>query len=265
MNERKILVVDDEAPIREMLAKAFGKAGYAVRAVSNGEEALEAFSQKFFPLVYLDLGLETMTGFELCERLREDHPQLVIYALTGYASLFESNEFRDAGFNDFFCKPIKLDALYKSADDAFEKLDRLADEPSPIVIKRILIIDDDDGFRNMLRQMLESEGYEITEAHDGEEGVKCQYAQPADLIITDIVMPKKEGLETICEIQKKYPDVKVIVVSGAGWYGAEVEFDMARILGARTLKKPFKRRALLKTMEEICRQSTPVKKESYQV
>ena len=117
MNERKILVVDDEAPIREMLVKAFGKAGYAVRAVSSGEEALKVFSQEFFPLVYLDLGLETMTGFELCERIREDHPQLIIYALTGYAALFQSNDFRDAGFNDFFCKPFKRRALLKTMEE----------------------------------------------------------------------------------------------------------------------------------------------------
>ena len=71
MIEHKILVVDDEAAIREMLTTAFTRAGYAAFTAVNGEQALEILKQESIPLMFIDLGLQTMTGFELCERIRQ--------------------------------------------------------------------------------------------------------------------------------------------------------------------------------------------------
>ena len=130
-------------------------------------------------------------------------------------------------------------------------MDRKAKEGRPIVINRILIIDDDDSFRKMLRQMLEAHGFEVMEASDGEAGIRRQAACPADLIISDIVMPKKDGIETILTIKEQYPDVKIIVVSGFDWYGNEAEIDLARAMGARTLKKPFKQKELLAIIKQL--------------
>jgi len=251
MNERKLLIVDDEAYIRELLESAFSKAGYTVLSASCGEEALGILGQQLIPVIYIDLGLETMTGFELCERIRTDHPETIIYALTGYSSLFQRSEYLEAGFNEYFAKPVKLGVLYKSAQDAFDEIDRLAKQPAPVVIKRILIIDDDEGFRKMLRQILEAEGYEVAEACDGAAGIKQQISDPADLIITDIIMPKKKGIETMLEIKKTHPNLNFIAVSGGGFYGPEMDLKTAQILGARTLKKPFLRRELLSAIEEI--------------
>ena len=67
-------------------------------------------------------------------------------------------------------------------------------------MKRILIIDDDTQLRQMLRQLLERQGYEVADAPDGREAMKLYRRSPADLIITDIIMPEKEGIETIIEL-----------------------------------------------------------------
>ena len=104
---------------------------------------------------------------------------------------------------------------------------------------RVLIIDDEVQFRMMLRQFLESSGYEVVEAANGDEGVKLFFEKPADLVISDIIMPEKDGIETVMEIRRQFPNAKVIVVSGGGWYGTDLDFDMAEKLGARTLQKPF--------------------------
>ena len=77
------IVVDDDASFRNMLEMAFNKAGYTICSTSNGEQAVEILKQESIPLMFIDLGLETMTGFELCERIRKDHPDAIIYALTG--------------------------------------------------------------------------------------------------------------------------------------------------------------------------------------
>ena len=116
---------------------------------------------------------------------------------------------------------------------------------------RVLIIDDEDQFRKMLRQFLESSGYEVVEAANGDEGVKLFFENPADMVISDIIMPEKEGIETIMEIKRQFPNAKVIVVSGGGWYGTDLDFDMAEKLGALTLKKPFELNELSDAIQKL--------------
>ena len=79
---------------------------------------------------------------------------------------------------------------------------------------RILIIDDNDQFREMLRKCLESEGYEVVTACDGKEGIDLYHKELTDLIITDVHMPERSGAELIFELQKEFSDVKIIAISG---------------------------------------------------
>ena len=123
MNERKILVVDDEPLILDMLDDAFSKVGYSVFLATNEDEAFEILKQESIPLMFIDLGLETMSGFELCGRIRKNDPEAIIYALTGYAGFFEPQEMLEAGFDDYFAKPISLKDLYRAVKESFEKLD----------------------------------------------------------------------------------------------------------------------------------------------
>ena len=78
---------------------------------------------------------------------------------------------------------------------------------------RILIIDDDLHIRKMQRKKLESEGYEVIDAPDGKAGIKLQRNVGSDLVITDIVMPEQEGIETIIELKRDFPNVKIILKS----------------------------------------------------
>ena len=124
MSERKLLIVDDEECIRDMLEEAFSRAGYTVRSAENAEEALEVLKQNNVHVMFLDLNLPGMNGVELCKQLRKDRPNDIIYAITGYSSLFELAECREAGFDDYFQKPVELKTLFKAAQDAFEKSER---------------------------------------------------------------------------------------------------------------------------------------------
>lgn len=124
MIEKKILVVDDEEIIREMLKEAFTKADYAVQIAGSGEEALKTLEADNIQVMFLDLKMGEMDGLELCRRIRKDRPLAFIFAMTGYSSLFDLVECREAGFDDYFIKPINLEIFFNTARDAFEKLNR---------------------------------------------------------------------------------------------------------------------------------------------
>ena len=119
-------------------------------------------------------------------------------------------------------------------------------------MSRILIIDDDDQIRGMIRQMLDREGYETVEAANGKQGMKIFRENPTDLVITDLIMPEKEGIETIIELKRDYPDLKIIAISGGGAQTPENYLRGAQLLGAQfILRKPFLRQELLEAVREL--------------
>ena len=133
---------------------------------------------------------------------------------------------------------------------------------------RILIIDDEVQIRSMLRLMLEREGYEVVEAPDGIEGIRAYRQKPADLIITDLIMPNKDGIGMIIELQKEFPDVKIIAMSGGGLNKPEGYLKGAKKLGAAcTLTKPIDREKMLRAVKNTIKnfdsevEETPVEAE----
>jgi DNA-binding NtrC family response regulator len=124
-------------------------------------------------------------------------------------------------------------------------------------MERILIIDDEQQIRSMLRLMLERDGYEVVEAPDGIEGIKAYRQNPADLIITDLIMPNKDGIGMIIELQKEFPDVKIIAMSGGGLNKPEGYLKGAKKLGAAcTLTKPIDREKMLRAVKNIIKGTT---------
>ena len=122
---------------------------------------------------------------------------------------------------------------------------------------RILIIDDESQIRSMLRLMLERVGYEVDEAPDGLEGIRQYREDPADLIITDLIMPNKDGIGMIIDLKKEFPKVKIIAMSGGGVNRPEGYLDGAKKLGStRTLTKPIDRDEMLKAVKDTLKGTT---------
>jgi two-component system, chemotaxis family, chemotaxis protein CheY len=119
-------------------------------------------------------------------------------------------------------------------------------------VARLLVIDDDDEVRRTLVRMLQSAGHEVHEAGDGDSGIAlCETVLP-DLVITDILMPEKEGIETIMVLKRAQPALKIIAISGGGRSGAMDFLEMARALGAdEALQKPFRRAELLAVIDRL--------------
>jgi CheY-like chemotaxis protein len=117
---------------------------------------------------------------------------------------------------------------------------------------RILIIDDDVVTREILNEALEPEGYILANADDGKMGLKLHKATPFDLIITDIIMPEMEGLETIREIKRISPKIKIIAMSGGGQLGPDGYLSMAEKFGAQlTYDKPFDPRDIIRGVRKL--------------
>lgn len=120
----KILIVDDELSIRDLFAETFSEADYDVRLAENGEQALNILKVERIDVIFLDLRLFGMNGIELCREIRRTNSLSLIYAVTGWAALFEIEECRQAGFDDYFTKPVKLEMISNAVEYAFEKLGR---------------------------------------------------------------------------------------------------------------------------------------------
>ena len=123
----------------------------------------------------------------------------------------------------------------------------------------ILLIEDDEAVRDFIREVLLGAGYFVSAAGNGKEGLAAIKSDPdIGMVITDIVMPEKEGIETIIEIKQSWPQIKIIAISGGGRICAEDYLHIASELGADiTLKKPFARHELLGAVAELTRHKYP--------
>ena len=117
---------------------------------------------------------------------------------------------------------------------------------------RILVVDDEPQVRGLIRRVLEHEGHTVELAQDGDLAVKAYRSNPADLVILDIYMPEKEGLETILELRDEYPEIRIVAMSGGGGAFGYDPLETAEHFGVeRTITKPFDAGALLAAVNEV--------------
>lgn len=131
---------------------------------------------------------------------------------------------------------------------------------------KIIVIDDDEAMRDVLVEILEREDFEVSVASNGDEGLQLLREGGADLVITDVIMPRKNGINTAHEIRKEFPDTRIIVISGGGNI-TPMEYEpaaitttaylaLASVTGADvTLTKPFERKELLNAVKELIQAS----------
>jgi DNA-binding response OmpR family regulator len=117
---------------------------------------------------------------------------------------------------------------------------------------RVLVIEDDEHFRNLTLRWFESYGIEAEGAANGARGLELQRRRPADVIITDIFMPEMEGIETIHDLRKEFPEAKIVAMSGRDPMAKFDVFQVARELGAaKTFRKPFRFEELVAAVRDL--------------
>jgi len=119
-------------------------------------------------------------------------------------------------------------------------------------MKHILIVDDNEIVLEVLSDLLEHHSYEVYSATDGNLGLNLLDKHPIDLVFLDLVIPNKEGLETLLEIKKKHPNTLVIAMSGKSYHSGFDNLAAAKALGAvQTLKKPFSTEQIIGLLNEL--------------
>ncbi len=119
-------------------------------------------------------------------------------------------------------------------------------------MKSVLVVDDEPGMREMVKQLLLNEGYRVLEASNGKHAMEFLKNETPELVITDIIMEEMDGVEIIMEIRENYPDVKIIAMSGGSKISSEDYLESAADLGAdRIFNKPFALSDMLNAIKEL--------------
>lgn len=122
--DKTVLIVDDEQSIRDILSAAVSDLGYTPLTAYDGQEALDILTRQSVLVMIIDMNMPGMNGLELGRRIRAAYPLAQMLALTGYRSLFQLSACREAGFEDYFTKPVKLAELAQALQAAFDRLER---------------------------------------------------------------------------------------------------------------------------------------------
>ncbi len=191
-------------------------------------------------MLLTDVVLPNMGGKEIASRVALVRPEIKILFMSGYTgNVADEQDNLDPGV-EFLQKPFTPDSLC-------EKIDGLLSAPS--AIRRILVVDDDVSLRNLLAQTLAGAGFQAFTAEDGRDARAQVEEHQIDLVITDLAMPREEGMELIRALRKQQPDVKIVAMSGA--FGSDV-LRAAQALGAHiSLVKPVSRETILQSIDQL--------------
>ncbi len=240
-----ILVVEDDASIRSLAAGVLRGHGYEVLEAGHAAEAIAAC--ELCPPVSLlltDVLINGMSGNELAHLLLPSHPGLQVLYMSGYTEMDVVQRGIVQPGAKFLQKPFRPGELLRRVGEMLSQRARSS---------KILVVDDDIQVRSFIAALLQGEGYIVIDASDGKEAqTRCEQGE-IDLMITDLVMPEQEGLETIHAIRHRWPKIPIIAVSGA--FGGSY-LGLAKKLGAEAvIRKPFEPDDLLNEVRRLCQLS----------
>jgi PAS domain S-box-containing protein len=236
-----VMVVEDQAEIRAYAAKVLREYGYRTIEAKDADDALKQCESGPDPihLVLTDVVMPNVSGRELVSRLEKMRPGIKALFMSGYTDDFILHHgMLDEGVH-FIGKPFTPEELAGTVR-AVLGAPRAA---------RVLVADDEAGVRSFLRMALEEGGYQVMEAADGEQALRQARTGHVDLVITDLVMPEREGIETIRALRRDLPGVGIIAISGA--FGGQF-LAVAQVMGAdAVLAKPVSAESLLAKVAEV--------------
>jgi len=207
-----VLVVDDEDRIRSLLMDTLSALGYHALGAKNGEEALSLLETEKLDLVITDVRMPKMNGLSLLKNIKGRNPLLPVIIITGYNFTYTKDQAMESGADGFLAKPFRIGKIEELMRKALgiktttgEKLYRL---------KKILVVDDDDQLRNMLLEILSSLDYFPIGVENGEQALNQLRIQDFDLVVSDIRMPKMDGLSLLKNIKREAPHLPVVMITG---------------------------------------------------
>jgi PAS domain S-box-containing protein len=239
-----VLVVEDQAEVRRYVVAVLQAYGYRVIAAEDAAAALVLSERERIHLLLTDVVMPNMSGRELADRLETLRPAVKVLFMSGYTgNVVEHLGVLQEGAQ-FIQKPFSPEELAAKVRAVLAPA-----TPPAALTARILVADDEAAVRGFLRNVLQEGGYEVIEAADGKQALQQARAGDVDLVITDLIMPEQEGIETIQALRRELPGVGIIAISGA--FDSQL-LKMARMLGAAAvLHKPVDAGLLLASVAEV--------------
>lgn len=210
--EPKVLVVDDDDRIRSLLLDTLSALGYHALGAKNGEEALTLLETEKLDMVITDVRMPKMNGLSLLKNIKNLNPLLPVLIITGYNFTYTKDQAMEGGADGFLAKPFRIGKIEELMRKALGI--KTTTKEKPYRLKKILVVDDDDQLRNMLLEVLGSLDYFPIGVEDGEKALNQLRIQDFDLVVSDIRMPKMDGLTLLANIKKMAPDLPVVMITG---------------------------------------------------
>ncbi len=208
-----ILLVEDDEMVRELTRDILRKNGYTVLEAQDGDEALRISREYDRPihLMLADVVMPQMSGPQLAEQITPYQSNVKVLYMSGYTdNAIHHHGVLDPGVN-FIEKPFAVEALLQRIRQVLDLESLAMEETTPT----ILVVDDEQEIRAVVSHMLRKEGYRVINASDGAEARRCLKLVNCDLVITDIIMPYKDGIDLSAEIRREFPNLKIIALSAA--------------------------------------------------
>ena len=249
-----ILLVEDAPAVRVVTRQVLERQGYAVLEVPDAAAALRIAEKHQGPirLLVTDVVMPGLSGRELADRLTKLRPEMRVLFVSGYTDdAVVRHGILEPGIA-YLQKPFTPEGLARKVR---EVLDAPRTEGSSTPSRaRVLVIDDDADLRGAVRRALEQAGYEVLAAADGAAGLRLYRERGADVVVLDIYMPERDGLEFIRDLRADARQPKIVAMSGGGQKGHLDMLKAAAAFGAaRTLPKPLALNDLLATVRDLLR------------
>ncbi len=231
----KVLVVDDDKLIRSLLGDTLGALGYTTITVEDYKTAVEALDKEHVDVVITDILLPDKLGYDLIKMVKKTFPKTPVLAISGKP--ISRKDVIDAGADGFLSKPFRIGVVEDLIQTTLLRYDvkNVKNEPSK---KKILVVDDEPDVITTLMDSLEALGYMAEGAGNGVEALECLEKSSYDLVITDIRMPEKNGIDLLNDIKAKYPKLPVVIITG---YTLAYPPEQAQKEGAEGyIAKPFR-------------------------
>jgi CheY-like chemotaxis protein len=253
----QILLVDDDDSFRKMLRIMLQQLKCEVSESRSGDDAIRKFTPEFPDILIIDVMMPGRLGVEMIAAFRVKYPGIRIVVMSDAGRIVNTEYLKivlTLGADAVLEKPFSSDKLAATLAQLHVPGLLIGQDQFRFrqFMPRILLVDDDQLFRTMLRIKLVKMGYLISEARHGREALALFKEKPTDLVITDLVMPDMEGLETIREFKQRHSGVKIIAMSGGGRGSSVSYLKMAGGLGAhRVLSKPFTDDELRSCLDDV--------------
>ena len=219
VGKRKVLVIDDDAAMREGLSRMLSQAGFWVAVAADGEEGLQLAKSLHPDVITLDVLMPGLDGWSVLTQLKED-PKLRQIPVVLLTMMDDRARGFALGASEYLCKPISRDKL-------LEVLGNLGMKPSD---KPLLLVEDNPLTLDALTRMLETEGWEVRTAKDGTQALEHLQLEHPSLVILDLMMPGMDGFHLVAHMQQdpKLLDIPVMVLTAK----TLTPEDMERLTGA---------------------------------